>query len=146
MRISRHLKVTFFAGMSLLLMNTQTLAGEPLALQKIMADIGSNMELVVHGIAREEWDVVVQAADKVANHPTPPMADKMRILSYVGTDMGTFKSLDAKTHDAAVVLGELAAKKDGVKVIEQFATLQNTCLACHQRFRQSFKAHFYGEK
>lgn len=127
-------------------MSAQTSAGEPLALQKIMADIGSNMEIIVHGIAREEWQLVEQAADKVANHPTPPMSDKLRIVSFVGTDMATFKSLDSKTHDSAIILGQEAAKKEGAKVIAQFADLQNTCLACHQRFRQAFKTHFYGEK
>ncbi|WP_246540081.1 cytochrome c [sulfur-oxidizing endosymbiont of Gigantopelta aegis] len=141
-----NLKVTVFAGLSVLLVSSHSVASEPLALQKIMADIGSNMERIVHGIAREDWMLVEQAADKVANHPTPPMTDKVRILSYVGTDMATFKSLDSKTHDSAIVLGQEAAKKDGAKVIAQFADLQNTCLACHQRFRQAFKAHFYGEK
>lgn len=27
----------------------------------------------------------------------------------------------------------------------QFATLQKSCLACHQSFRKTFKEHFYGK-
>lgn len=146
MSIKHKFKVRFFSGLSILLMSGQTLAEEPLALQKIMADIGENMELVVHGIARENWLLVEQTADKIANHPTPPMTDKIRILSFFGTDMSVFKSLDKNTHDAAIVLGQVAAKKNGTQVIAQFSILQNTCLACHQRFRQAFKAHFYNDK
>jgi cytochrome c556 len=68
----------------------------------------------------------------------------MRILSFIGADTGKFKGHDEKTHLAARALEQAAARSDGQAVISSFATLQNSCLACHQSFRKPFVEHFYG--
>lgn len=31
-------------------------------------------------------------------------------------------------------------------MISSFATLQNSCLACHQSFHKMFVEHFYGQR
>jgi cytochrome c556 len=36
-------------------------------------------------------------------------------------------------------------KKDGNGVLAQLATLQKSYFACHQRFRKTFREHFYGK-
>jgi cytochrome c556 len=120
-------------------------APEPLALQKIMKDMGKNMQVITDGISREDWKQVEKTAPLIADHPQPPVIEKIKILSFVGTDVSKFKEHDGKTHDAARVLGESAAREDGYAVISDFATLQNTCLMCHQSFRESFQQHFYGK-
>ena len=117
---------------------------EPLALRKIMQDMGENMQIITDGISREDWQLVEKTAPQIADHPTPPLSEKVRILAFVGTDISKFKAYDGKTHEAARVLGEAAVREDGYAVIADFATLQNTCLMCHQRFRKSFQEHFYG--
>ena len=118
-------------------------APEALVLQKIMADLGEAMQAVTDGISREDWPLVETSAASIAVHPTPPMSEKARILAYMGTNMSQFKAHDNKTHLAAVELGKRAKEKDGVQVITAFAELQQTCLSCHQRFRESLKDHFY---
>ena len=126
--------------------NFSSSPSEPLALRKIMQDMGKNMQTIADGISREDWKLVENTAPLIAEHPQPPLTEKIRILAYVGTDVSKFKSHDGKTHEAARVLEESATRDDGYAVIADFATLQNTCLMCHQRFRKSFQEHFYGNR
>ena len=119
---------------------------KPLALRKIMQDMGKNMQVVTDGISREDWEMVARAAPLIADHPQPPLAEKMRILSFVGADAGKFKGHDERTHQAARALEQAAVRSDGQAVISSFATLQNSCLACIQRFRKPFVENFYVQR
>lgn len=115
---------------------------KPTALRGIMQELGRNMLAITGGISREDWALVARIAPLIADHPQPPLAEKMRILGFIGADAGKFKSHDQKTHRAAQALERAATRQDGPAVISGFATLQASCLACHQEFRQPFKAHF----
>lgn len=118
---------------------------KPLALRTIMQNLGKNMQGITDGISREDWEIVKKIAPLIADHPQPPLVEKMQILSFVGSDTGKFKSHDEKTHQAAQTLEQAAAGMDGQAVILSFATLQNNCRACHQNFRKPFLEHFYGQ-
>ncbi len=118
---------------------------EPLVLRKIMQDMGRNMQQIADGISREDWQLVEKNALLVADHPQPPLSEKVRIMAYFNTDMSKFKSHDKKTHDTARLLSQSAADRDGFAVISDFASLQQSCLSCHQRFRKPFQQHFYGK-
>jgi len=131
---------------NLVMAETQDQAIKPLVLQKIMQDMNKNMQEITNGISHEDWKRVKEAALKIADHPKPPFTEKIRILSFVGTNVTKFKSFDGKTHDTALRLKEAAAKKNGYQVISNFSKLQTTCLDCHQRFRESFQEHFYGQQ
>ena len=119
---------------------------KPLALRKIMQDMGKNMQGITDGISREDWEMVGKMAPLIADHPQPPLAEKMRILSFVGSDAGKFRGYDEKTHQAAQALEQAAVRSDGQSVISSFATLQNSCLACHQSFRKPLLENFYGQR
>lgn len=90
---------------------------KPLALRKIMQDMGKNMQVITDGISREDWEMVARAAPLIADHPQPPLAEKMRILGFVGSDTGKFKGHDEKTHQAAQALEQAAMRSDGQAVI-----------------------------
>ena len=126
--------------------NSTSSSDGPLALRKIMQDMGKNMQTIAYGISREDWQLVEKTAPQIADHPQPPLSEKIRVLAFVGTDISKFKGHDEKTHEAARVLERSAAREDGYAVIADFATLQNTCLMCHQCFRKSFQEHFYGKR
>ncbi len=115
----------------------------PLALRKIMQDLGKNMQDITDGISREDWEMVARVAPLIADHPQPPAAEKMRILSFIGSDAGKFRAHDEKTHQAAQAMEQAAVRSDGQAVISSFATLQSSCLACHQSFRKPFVEHYY---
>lgn len=119
-------------------------AAEPLELQKVMKELGKNMQVITDGIAREDWELVAKTAPLIAAHPQPPLSEKMRIMSFMGTEMSKFKAFDGDTHEAAHELEHVAHEKDGQKVIAAFQKVQATCLNCHQTFRGKFVEHFYG--
>lgn len=119
---------------------------ESLELRRIMREMGENMQRITDAISREEWALVEKSAPLVADHPQPPFMEKMRILSFIGTEVATFKGHDKKSHAAAVAVADAAGERDGDAVIEAFATLQKTCLNCHRQFRKPFVQHFYHQK
>ena len=116
---------------------------EPMKLRKIMRDMGDDMKRIAGAISREDWALIVKTSPKIADHPQPPFGEKIRILAFAGTDISEFKDFDGKTHASARRLGAAAEREDGDGVIEEYAILQKTCLACHQRFRKSFQRYFY---
>jgi cytochrome c556 len=122
---------------------SETNESNPLELRKIMQGMGKSMQLIVDGISREDWESVASVAPLIADHPQPSMGEKIRILSFIGSDVSKFKGHDQKTHQAALALEQAAIRHDGQAVILNFATLQNSCLSCHQQFRKSFVNHFY---
>lgn len=118
-------------------------AAEPLALQQVMKDLGENMQIATDGISREDWSSVEHAAHKIASHAEAPLDEKMRIMGFMGSNMGKFKAFDVQTHLAAHEMAEAAELKNGQKVIAAFQELQSACLSCHQAFRPAFVKHFY---
>lgn len=123
---------------------SQVQAVEPLELQKVMKELGKNMQVITDGISREDWELVAKTAPLIAAHPQPPASEKMRIMRFMGGDMSKFKAFDGETHKAAHGLEYSAHEKDGQKVIVAFQKVQTTCLNCHQTFRGKFVEHFYG--
>lgn len=118
---------------------------KPLALSTIMQNLGKNMQAITNGISREDWELVAKIAPMIADHPQPPLVEKVRILSFVGSYAAKFKGYDEKSRHAAQSLKQAAMRQDGPVVVSAFASLQNSCLACHQSFRKPFKEHFYGQ-
>ncbi len=118
----------------------------PMALRGVMQQLGQDMQAVTAAISNEDWAEVTDLAPRIASHAEPPVGEKMRILGWLGTDAGKFRSLDGQLHDAAIAMGEAAARADGPEVIATFGHVQRQCLACHQEFRQPFQEHFYEKR
>jgi cytochrome c556 len=121
-------------------------AAKPMALRTVMEKLGRDMQAVTGAISKEDWAMVAELAPRIANHAEPPMSEKMRILTWLGTDAGKFRGLDGQVHEAAVGMGKAATRSDGQEVIATFAKVQQSCLACHQGFRKSFQEHFYDKR
>lgn len=132
--------------LSLLTITAPAQAAEPLALQGVMKDLGKHMQTIAGAIAYEDWVQVANTAPLIAAHPQPPIAEKARIISFMGGNMGKFKSFDMQTHEAAHEMEHAAHENNGVQVIAAFQKVQASCLACHQTFRSQFAEHFYGKQ
>jgi len=117
---------------------------KPMALQGVMKKLGQDMQAVTGAISKEEWALVAELAPQIARHAEPPPAEKMRILTWLGSDAGRFRALDGHVHDSATIMGEAATRSDGQEVIAAFSKVQQGCLSCHQSFRERFVKHFYG--
>ena len=114
-----------------------------MALRAVMKSLGRNMQTMTDAISKEDWAVVAETASKIAHHAEPPPPERRLIIDWLGSNSETFEALDEQTHEAAQAVREAAEGGDDQKVIETFARLQNSCLACHQRFRKPFVEHFY---
>ncbi len=152
MKKSYTVAVALFAGLAvsasgkLAASEPVTGSAEPLELRRIMQDMGREVAAIAEAASREEWQQVRESALRIADHPRPPKSERRKIMALFGEDMSRFKSYDTETHDTARELAEVAAKKDGPAVISIFATLLNSCLACHQSFRKPLQEHFYGKQ
>ncbi len=118
---------------------------KPLELRKIMRDLDRHMRGIADAVSRKDWIVIANIAPAIADHPQPSMAERMRILSFMGGDASAFRAYDGKTHHAARALEEAASRGDAPAVISSFAALKDSCAACHQRFQKPFVEHFYGK-
>lgn len=121
-------------------------AAKPMALRSVMEKLGRDMQAVTGAISKEEWTLVAELAPKIAKHAEPPLGEKMRILGWLGTDAGKFRGIDGQVQGAASAMGDAARRGDGQAVIAAFSKTQQSCLACHQSFRQSFVEQFYGSR
>ena len=111
-----------------------------------MKDLGSNMQTVTGAVSMEDWPLIEKTARLIADHPQPPMSEKLRIIAFLRTDMSRFKGYDGEVHKAAEAMGEAAKAKDGQAVIASFNTVQTACYGCHKDFRPQFLRHFYGTR
>jgi cytochrome c556 len=121
-------------------------AAEPLALKKIMKDLGNHMQIITDGISREDWSLVEKTAAQIVDQPQPPLNEKVSLLGFMGAQMWKFKSYEGEKVDTALALGKAAKAKNGPGVILAFQKLQTSCYNCHSEFRKPFVAHFYGRK
>jgi cytochrome c556 len=119
---------------------------KPLELRHIMQDMGRSMLDIVEAVSHENWPKAGIAAAAIASHPRPPLAERVRILAFVGADVSKFRAFDEKGEQAAKALQEAAGRADGQSVITSFAVLQGSCLGCHQSFRHTLVEHFYGTR
>lgn len=119
----------------LLAVGTAHAADKSPNLRDIMQDLGLQMQKGADAISKEDWAALALIAPKLAEHPAPPAAEKVRILTALGSDASRFRELDHQTHHAAEEMGEAAKRNDGQAVIAAYAKVQSACLSCHQGFR-----------
>ncbi|CQR41793.1 conserved exported hypothetical protein [Thiomonas sp. CB3] len=119
---------------------------KPMALQNVMEKLERDMQAATGAISREDWALVARLAPNIAHHAEPPVAERLRIMAWLGKDAGKFRGFDEQVHEAAAAMGEAATRGDGPAVITEFSKVQQSCLACHQAFRKSFQEHFYGQR
>ncbi len=67
---------------------------KPLVFRTIMQELNKNMQTVTDAISRGDWNQVAKTAPLIADHPQPPLAEKVRILSFAGSDVSKFKNFD----------------------------------------------------
>ncbi|MCL7744371.1 cytochrome c [Guyparkeria hydrothermalis] len=118
----------------------------PHEFHEIMEDLGDQMVGITEGITHEDWIRVAEHAEAIANHPRPPMSERVRIMAFAGTEVAQFKKYDKEVHEAASSLADTAAGGDGSAVISAFGRLQNGCLDCHAAFRSAYREHFHSAK
>lgn len=119
---------------------------DSMELRVVMDRLGRDMQAVVGAISNEDWTRVEALSARIAGHAEPSAMEKVRILKWVGTDVGKFRTFDAEVKQRAKDMAEAAGRGDGPRVIGSFSKVQNACLGCHQQFRTRFVGHFYDRR
>lgn len=114
-------------------------------LRTFMLDMGNHMQVIADAISREDWTLVATTAPRLAERPKPSMAERVRLLAFLGTSAGEFRSYDKESRHAARALELAAMHGDGKASIAAFATLEASCLRCHRDFQKSFVEEFKDE-
>lgn len=112
-----------------------TTVADPGKLKPIMVGLGAEMNVLQSALWLEDFEVIAESAMKVADHPKVSDAEKLRVKTAMGEDMGAFVAMDTMVHDGAEALSKAAQSKDMPKTLDALATLQRNCVSCHATFR-----------
>lgn len=105
------------------------------SLQDIMRDMGAELGRLAQALSADDLDRAAEAARAIAEHPRPPLAERMRILGRLGNDAAAFRAGDHEVHEAALAVRAAADAADRDALRSGFHRLMNGCLDCHTRFR-----------
>lgn len=105
----------------------------------MMQELGRQMGRLTEGIMADDMVLVASSAISIAEHPKPPMSERIRIVSELGTDATAFRAIDRDVHDTAMAIHTAAKEGDRMVVTKKFHNLVNSCLACHNRFRDRLR-------
>ncbi|TWI12777.1 cytochrome c [Aerolutibacter ruishenii] len=119
---------------------------ESMGLRLVMDKLGRDMQATAGAISKEDWTLVRAISSRIAGHSEPPAMEKVRILKWIGTGAGKFRTFDAQVKQGANGMADAAGRGDGAEVIRRFAEIQNACLGCHQQFRKPFVEYFYDSR
>lgn len=105
-------------------------------LRSVMQGLLENTQQITAGIFLQDFNEIELAANKIADHPTPGMATKTKLLASLGAEMGKFKQFDTLVHNTAVNIASAASDKNMVAAMTAYHQLINGCQACHSEFKQ----------
>jgi len=118
--------------------STQTIANEAAlegSLKLVMQGLLSDTQKLTGAMLTEDYVLMEQLSKRIADHPKPSMATRMKLMKAMGADMAQFKKNDGVVHGAAVNMTKAAQEKDIKRVGENFQTMINGCLSCHSQFK-----------
>ncbi len=121
-----------------LLLSSNTFANEP-NLQSLMATMGQKAQIIMTGIAYDNFDMIEDAASWVNDH-AEPTADLQIIKEELGYQGFAFKMMDKAAHNAANAIIKAAQAKDMPEVAKQYGKMVKSCVRCHNAFRERLRA------
>jgi len=110
------------------------------SLKLVMQGLLIDTQQLTSAMLTEDFANIEKTAKKIADHPKPSMATRMKLMKAMGSDMAKFKANDGVVHDAAVAMVENAQNKDIKAVGENFQTMIGGCLSCHGEFKAKVSA------
>lgn len=120
--------------MTLLVLAAPASAGGDV-MNKMMQGLGEEMARISEGIWREEFVTIAGAAQAIAEHPLPPLLQRLALLAQLGTAAPRFMAADDEMKEAALVLKVAADGQRIDEVVSRYQQLQQRCVACHSWYR-----------
>lgn len=118
-------------------LGAQAAEGGPM--RPIMEDMETNMARIAAGIWRESYGEVAQAASQIADHPMPPLLDRLALLAKLGSGAPRFMDADDAMKASALALKAAAEAGQLEQVLSHQQALQKQCVSCHSWYRTHLK-------
>lgn len=109
-------------------------------MEKMMLELSANMARINEGIWRDEFAEVALAAEGIAEHPLPPLLQRLELLAELGADASRFMDADKEMKAAAMQIRQAAEERRIDEVISRYQVLQQRCVACHAWYRDPSRA------
>jgi len=106
-----------------------------ITLKNIMQGLLKDTQQITQGIFLEDFKRIEGAASRIADHPTPTLETKLKLVSNLGNEMGAFKGFDKKVHHIAVNIGKAACQQKMALVVSEYHQLVDACQSCHASFK-----------
>lgn len=121
------------AGLVALALCLPTGGAQAGALTRVMQAMEADYQALSEALLREDYTRAEQAANRLADHPTPSFSEKLALVGRLGTAAGRFRELDSQLKQAATDISA-AAQAESLEAMSQgFHRLTDSCLACHRQ-------------
>jgi cytochrome c556 len=112
---------------------------EPQALLPIMLGMSADLAGLMQALWLDDYGALSERARDLADHAPISAEEIARIKSTLGAEMEAFEAADEVVHGAAVRMSEAADARDIDRLLEELATVQRGCVACHNSFRDRLR-------
>ena len=109
-------------------------------LRLLMVGLGQDMSRVNDGIWHEDFRMIQQAADAIANHPRISPEEMVAIKNALGNRFAMFVGHDRMVHDTATRLATAATQESMIDVMRYHSELTQFCVACHTNYRAEVRS------
>lgn len=104
-------------------------------LHPLMVGLAQDMDRIATGLWYEDYDLIQQGAQGIAQHPKIPPAQIAKIKKALDNQFETFVLYDKRVHSLASKLVEAAEACNWSGVLNTHEQLQRGCMSCHTAFR-----------
>lgn len=133
------------AGLMLALTSTVAMAGDTSSLTEIMQGLRNSLVEVSDGLLTDNFELVAQGANSIAEHPKIPAAQVQLVAAELGPEMAAFKQLDNTVHDLSLELGAAAKALDHDAAISSYQRIVEGCFDCHRTYKERVAAILMSE-
>ncbi len=137
MRMTRWIRY-WWLGAVMPVLPAPALADE-LTFRDVMQGLAQEMERVNAALFVEDFATLAAAAEAIADHPSPSLAERRRVMMALGPGMVKLKAADTVVHDAAQALRAAAEAGDMESALVHQHSVMKGCIACHDAFRSRLK-------
>ena len=104
-------------------------------LRTIMQGLRDDTVAIFDALMVEDFEKVVAAADRIANHPRIPPDQVKRVAAELGEEMSAFKHMDHQVHDLSLSISAAAQDNDRISAFADYKKMLDGCMACHASYR-----------
>ncbi|NIR58386.1 MAG: hypothetical protein GWO02_02135 [Gammaproteobacteria bacterium] len=108
-------------------------------LREIMRHLHHDLSDVHRGLMYEDYSLIARAARSIAEHPPIRVPERRLIEQRLGEETAAFAGLDEEVHDRSLAIAGAARAERLDEIVRHSRSLVDSCVACHQAFRERLR-------